>query len=318
MHREISAGTLDSPSWDLIRAAKLATRMYAPLGTRMSLGDYVRVVRTFLEAFKVSLPHDGSVNEGSTGSAGETDEGELSKREDTKVLQLRESLSASPPIHPSYCSSVDLLTIVALCLSHIQEYQNGLVSAGIKDDRVRRPLTRVTIVRRMLVRLAWSLILFCICLPGLVLWLPIFFATWVGVTKYLRTGPIWDTYDEIGSSAIIIAAESTADPPVCLHSTIQADLWTVLRPHSLGWLCATHAPHRAVYRGRRPYMAVAEVSYGPHISSLACFDGLGSAFGGSKMLLAPSVPSWRSAACFGSTLRPWSHSKPHAGTCTSR
>lgn len=318
MHREISAGTLDSPSWDLIRAAKLATRMYAPLGTRMSLGDYVRVVRTFLEAFKMSLPHDGPANEGSTGSAGEADERELSKREDTKVLQIRESLSVSPPVHPSYFSSADVLTIVTLCLSRIQEYQNGLVSAGIKDDRVRRPLARVIIVRRMLVRLAWSLILFCICLPGLVLWLPIFFATWVGVTKYLRTGPIWDTYDEIGLFAIILAAESTADLPVRLHSTIQANLRTVLRSHSLGWLCATHAPHRAVHCGRRPYMAVAEVGYGHRTSSFACPDGSGSAFGGSKMLLAPFVPSWRSAACSGSTLRPWPHFKPRAGSCTSR
>lgn len=32
--------------------ARLAAPIYAPLGTSMGLGDYVRVVRTFLEAFK--------------------------------------------------------------------------------------------------------------------------------------------------------------------------------------------------------------------------------------------------------------------------
>lgn len=37
--------------------AKLAARIYAPLGTEMSLGDYVRVVRTFLEAFKLAEMH---------------------------------------------------------------------------------------------------------------------------------------------------------------------------------------------------------------------------------------------------------------------
>jgi glycerol-3-phosphate O-acyltransferase/dihydroxyacetone phosphate acyltransferase len=52
LHEKISAGTIDSPSWDLVRTAKLAARIYAPLGTRMSLGDYVRVIRTFLGAFK--------------------------------------------------------------------------------------------------------------------------------------------------------------------------------------------------------------------------------------------------------------------------
>ncbi|EEB97304.1 hypothetical protein MPER_03411, partial [Moniliophthora perniciosa FA553] len=54
MHQQISHGTLDSPSWDLIRTSKLAARIYAPLGTRMSLGDHVRVVRTFLDAFKTA------------------------------------------------------------------------------------------------------------------------------------------------------------------------------------------------------------------------------------------------------------------------
>lgn len=52
LYEKISSGTIDSPSWDLIRTAKLAARMYAPLGTRMSLGDYVRLIRTFLDAFK--------------------------------------------------------------------------------------------------------------------------------------------------------------------------------------------------------------------------------------------------------------------------
>jgi hypothetical protein len=53
LHEKISSGTLNSPSWDLIRTAKLAARMYAPLGTMMSLGDHVRIIRAFLEAFKI-------------------------------------------------------------------------------------------------------------------------------------------------------------------------------------------------------------------------------------------------------------------------
>jgi len=54
MQQQISSRTIDSPSWDIVRSAKMATRIYAPLGTRMSLGDYVRVTRTFVEAFKAS------------------------------------------------------------------------------------------------------------------------------------------------------------------------------------------------------------------------------------------------------------------------
>lgn len=57
MQKIISAGTLDSPTWDLIRTAKLAARMYAPLGTLMTLGDYVRLIRQFLDAFKNAEQH---------------------------------------------------------------------------------------------------------------------------------------------------------------------------------------------------------------------------------------------------------------------
>lgn len=52
MHDQISSGTIDAPSWGLVRTAKLTARMYAPLGTRMRLGDYIRVTRAFLEVFK--------------------------------------------------------------------------------------------------------------------------------------------------------------------------------------------------------------------------------------------------------------------------
>ena len=52
MQAQIASGTIDSPSWDIIRSAKLATKIYAPLGTNMTLGDYVRVSRSFVEVFK--------------------------------------------------------------------------------------------------------------------------------------------------------------------------------------------------------------------------------------------------------------------------
>jgi hypothetical protein len=52
MATQISAGTLDAPSWDVILTAKVSARMYAPLGTDMTLGDHVRVVGAFVEGFK--------------------------------------------------------------------------------------------------------------------------------------------------------------------------------------------------------------------------------------------------------------------------
>ena len=67
MQQVISSGTIDSPTWDLVRTAKLAARIYAPLGTYMSLGDHVRAMRAFLEAFKSIGPRtdtkDGEVQD---------------------------------------------------------------------------------------------------------------------------------------------------------------------------------------------------------------------------------------------------------------
>lgn len=86
MHQQISSGTLDAPSWRLIRIAKLAARMYAPLGTTMSLGDYIRVVRTFLEAFKAAeQPKADPTSDGEFPS-------EQITQEDRKILQLGNDL----------------------------------------------------------------------------------------------------------------------------------------------------------------------------------------------------------------------------------
>lgn len=150
LHEKISSGTFDSPSWDLIRTAKLAARMYAPLGTMMTLGDHVRLTRTFLEAFK--NPENG----------------------DTDAVQ-----------------------------NNVKAYQDKLAKYVIKDDRIRRPLPRRVIVSRLLVRLTWSICLFTISLTGLLLWLPVFATTFYAVHNFKKTGPIFDTWDEIAQYKLI-------------------------------------------------------------------------------------------------------------------
>ncbi|KAJ7163580.1 hypothetical protein C8R43DRAFT_1062622 [Mycena crocata] len=168
MHHQISSGTIDSPSWDLVRVGKLAARIYAPLGTRMTLGDHVRMVRAFLEAFKAA---------GDSPDADHVEEEEKSPAETAELAQLR----------------VDLRT-----------YQDQLSRWGIKDDRIRRtPLPRHTILSRMLVRLTWALCLFTLSLPGLMLWVPVFLTTFYAVHNFKKTGPIFDTWDEIAQYKLI-------------------------------------------------------------------------------------------------------------------
>ncbi|THH30133.1 hypothetical protein EUX98_g4062 [Antrodiella citrinella] len=168
LHKQISSGTLDAPSWRLIRDAKLAARMYAPLGTEMTLGDYVRIVRTFLEALKMA---ESRIDQEPSGSGDEgSNLGEEALAEDKKIVQLGADLKA---------------------------YQDKLSRYGLKDDRIRRPLHRRTMAYRALVRLTWSIVLITLSIPGLLLWMPIFITTVIAVREFKRTGPVWDTYDEI-------------------------------------------------------------------------------------------------------------------------
>ncbi|KAI0051817.1 hypothetical protein FA95DRAFT_1511359 [Auriscalpium vulgare] len=169
MHRQIAQGTFDAPTWDLIRAARIATPLYAPLGTRMSLGDYVRVTRTFLEAFKARrLPADPSSSNGETSDAdqAETDE----------IIKLERELKV---------------------------YQAELYKLGIRDDRIRRPLLRPVILYRMLLRLSWAVFLFSLSIAGLILWTPIALTTFYAVHSFKKTGPVWDTWDEIAQYKLI-------------------------------------------------------------------------------------------------------------------
>lgn len=81
MHQLISSQTIDAPSWGVVRSAKLATRIYVPLGTSMSLGDFVRVMRTFVEAFKLSE------------AKGETSDQQ--EKEDEDINRLRDDLKVA-------------------------------------------------------------------------------------------------------------------------------------------------------------------------------------------------------------------------------
>jgi glycerol-3-phosphate O-acyltransferase/dihydroxyacetone phosphate acyltransferase len=85
MQEQISSRTIDAPSWDVVRSAKMATRIYAPLGTHMSLGDYVRVTRTFVEAFKTS-------DDTQTSKRSAEDQSFDFTKEDAEFIQLRHDL----------------------------------------------------------------------------------------------------------------------------------------------------------------------------------------------------------------------------------
>jgi glycerol-3-phosphate O-acyltransferase / dihydroxyacetone phosphate acyltransferase len=93
MRQQISRGTMDTPSWDILRSAKCAANIYAPLGTRMSLGDYVRLVKAYIDVFALThVPAPQGEDEGKEGS---------SLREENKIIMR---LYANLKVHRIYGS----------------------------------------------------------------------------------------------------------------------------------------------------------------------------------------------------------------------
>lgn len=203
MQQQISSRTIDSPSWEFVRSAKMATRMYAPLGTLMSLGEYVRITRTFVEAFKASDDTQKSKRIVEDQSIDFT-------KEDIELNQLRRDL---------------------------KYYQDRLVHWGIKDDRIARPLSLGTITMRMVIRLTWFICLFTISLPGLVLWTPVFITTFIAVRNFKRTGPVWDTFDEIAQYKLVYGLFSGLSVwAACILLTLPSAAFTTFLVPAMMWM----------------------------------------------------------------------------------
>jgi glycerol-3-phosphate O-acyltransferase / dihydroxyacetone phosphate acyltransferase len=98
MQSQISSGTIYAPNWNTVRVSKLAARMYAPLGTRMTLGDHVRVTRVFADAFSGRIPRkwEDVKDKNEWGSdRGESVDEEIKpiESDDQEVQQKRDALA---------------------------------------------------------------------------------------------------------------------------------------------------------------------------------------------------------------------------------
>jgi glycerol-3-phosphate O-acyltransferase / dihydroxyacetone phosphate acyltransferase len=67
----------------------------------------------------------------------------------------------------------------------------------------------------MMLRLAWASFLFTISLGGLALWFPVAATTFYAVRNFKKTGPVWDTWDEIAQYKLIYGLVSG----LCVYAT---------------------------------------------------------------------------------------------------
>ncbi|POV99950.1 hypothetical protein PSTT_13457 [Puccinia striiformis] len=138
---KIRSGTLDSPSWDLIKAANMARTLYAPFGTQLSLGAHIRLTQRFVDVF-----------------AGRT----LSSSSSSSSSQ-----PSTPALSPSSSNHERLV-------KDLLEYQQMLFSLGLKDARVanNRLVNRRVMIPRLIFRIAAAAFFTTICAPGLFFWIP--------------------------------------------------------------------------------------------------------------------------------------------------
>lgn len=64
-------------------------------------------------------------------------------------------------------------------------------------------LRKRTLLKRLVVRIIGGGFLFLISIPGLILWTPIFYVATKESEKQKKTGPVFDTYDEVAQTKLV-------------------------------------------------------------------------------------------------------------------
>ncbi|KAI0277958.1 hypothetical protein BGY98DRAFT_1157527 [Russula aff. rugulosa BPL654] len=100
----------------------------------------------------------------------------------------------------------------------LQAYLSELYQLRIRDDRIRRPLSRPVILYRIVLRFSWASILLFISLGGLALWLPVAITTFYAVHNLKKTGPAQDTWDGIAQTKLFYGLGSG----LCVYAAAMA------------------------------------------------------------------------------------------------
>ncbi|GAA5982852.1 hypothetical protein JCM10908_006810 [Rhodotorula pacifica] len=239
----IRSGILDAPSWAVIRLANTCRRLYAPLGTRLTLGDHVRLTQRFVDALsgrraektwdEIVRSQDEVERDGGSDTSGgargddcktvasRTVRPGLRQRQLTEeVLRTRMSTAKAAEAPDADAANGHVKTTstdggnatdeetvdeeLVQLRADLKTYQDLLYLHGIKDDRVRNPrlLRRRIVLKRLLIRLAGSISLLLVSIPGLVLWLPVLLMAKRSSDRLIRNGPVFDTYDEVAQTKL--------------------------------------------------------------------------------------------------------------------
>jgi hypothetical protein len=93
----------------------------------------------------------------------------------------------------------------------------------------------------MVIRLIWSIFLLSLSIPGLLLWIPVFLTAAYSVHNFKKTGPVWDTWDEIAQYKLIYGWFLVPSVrPTDTDDVLRIDV----RSMRLGWSYVSNLPIR--------------------------------------------------------------------------
>ncbi|KAG0027051.1 hypothetical protein BGZ81_005915 [Podila clonocystis] len=182
----VRSNLLDAQDWDTVRLGHVARKIYAGhLGTRISLGQYVRLTRKFVAAFS----HHQQV-----ATTNGKEDGDSSCDSDSSSEQT--------------VNGMDQATIVKIdaLAKDLAYYQDQLDFYHLKDYRIKqgKPPTKV-LLGKLFQRLLLACLLSTICIPGLILWAPVFIAVKYKEKQIRQKGLLEDNLDEIAQYKLMIS-----------------------------------------------------------------------------------------------------------------
>ncbi|KAF9337261.1 hypothetical protein BG006_005661 [Podila minutissima] len=183
----VRSNLLDAQDWGTVRVGHVARKIYAGhLGTRISVGQYVRLTRKFVAAFghhqQVATTNEKKEDGDSSGDSDSSSEQTVNGMDHEAIFKI------------------DTLA------KDLAYYQDQLDFYHLKDYRIKqgKPPTKV-LLGKLFQRFLLACLLSTMCIPGLILWAPVFIAVKYKEKQIRQKGPLEDNLDEIAQYKLMIS-----------------------------------------------------------------------------------------------------------------
>ncbi|KAF9970366.1 hypothetical protein BGZ73_006932 [Actinomortierella ambigua] len=201
----VRSNLLDAQDWRTVRIGHIARKIYAgQLGTRISLGQYVRLTAKFVTAFGAHADATAENNQNGKGIGGTNGSRRGSVQEESVVNAAMSESTLQPGLETR--RSKEMSAFIQELARDLEAYQKELDCYRLKDYRITqgKPPAAV-LLSKLFQRFLLACLLAVISIPGLLLWAPVFLAAKYQEKKIRRKGPLEDNLDEIAQYKLLVA-----------------------------------------------------------------------------------------------------------------